>query len=85
MHAYAELHFNYIVHVKVLRLQDCPPSCPAAPPSLPPPPPPPPRYTGRRGRYRPRGRRAGRGRGGRPSASTNVSYIIEIFTKHCNN
>ena len=34
MHNYAELHFNYILHIKVLRLQDCP-SCPAAPPSCP--------------------------------------------------
>ena len=61
MHNYAELHFNYILHIKVLRLHDCP-SCPAAPP---PPPPPPHPYTGRRGRYRPRWRRAGRGKRGR--------------------
>ena len=83
MHAlnYISIPLDYIVHVQVLRLQDCPPSCPAVPP------PPPPPYTGRRGRYRPRGRRAGRGRRGRGArgCSTNVSSIFETFTKHCNN
>ena len=72
------ISLDYILHIQVFRLQDCPPSCSVAPPLPRPPPPPPslppPPYNGSRGRYR--GRRAGRGRRRGIRSGTIVSLII---------